>query len=86
MDGAGRRVVVVVRADFGVKNTRMDRPRLAESAVEPIRRERYAPRRVQFDYLHLRDLRARLLAALPRCRTFPARRWICFAGRSRIAR
>ena len=63
MDGAGRRVVVVVRSDFGVKHTRMDRPRLAESAVERIRRERYAPRRVQFDYLHLRDLRARLLAA-----------------------
>ena len=63
MDGAGTRVAVVDRPDVSLTYTRMDRARLAETAVERIRRERFAPRITQFDYLHLRDLRTQLLVA-----------------------
>jgi SAM-dependent methyltransferase len=46
----------------------MNRPMLPEREVERIRRERYAPRPTQWDYLHLAGLRhgiAEILAALP---------------------
>ena len=44
----------------------MDRARLPDVVVERIRRERYDPRKTQFDYLHLRDLKAQLQAAFAR--------------------
>ena len=40
------------------------RPPLADNTVDRIRRERYAPRFTQCDYLHLRDLRHALVQAL----------------------
>jgi SAM-dependent methyltransferase len=43
-----------------------ERPPLPERIVERIRRERYAPRITQCDYLHLRDLRSALAEALER--------------------
>ena len=49
----------------------MDRRRLSESVIERIRRERYAPRIVQCDYLHLRDVRAVLEGAFSRLTRIP---------------
>lgn len=57
----------------------MDRPRLSEAAIERIRRERYAPRVTQCDYLHLSELKlalAGVFAALPE-RTGPVLDLFC---------
>ena len=66
MDRAGERVALPRSAIPSVTVTRMDRARLPDVVVERIRRERYDPRKTQFDYLHLRDLKAQLQAAFAR--------------------